>query len=67
MARFPRSAELVEELEGALAGYPGAVVIVTHDRRMRTRFTGTHLELGAGHITRLQPAAARPSCRRPHR
>jgi macrolide transport system ATP-binding/permease protein len=51
------SPALVEELEGALAGYPGAVVIVTHDRRMRTRFTGTHLELNAGHIARLQETA----------
>jgi macrolide transport system ATP-binding/permease protein len=43
------SPALVEELEAALADYPGAVVIVTHDRRMRTRFTGTHLELDAGY------------------
>jgi macrolide transport system ATP-binding/permease protein len=42
------SPALVEELEGALAGYQGAVVIVTHDRRMRTRFTGRHVELNAG-------------------
>lgn len=41
---------LVEELEGALARYQGAVVIVTHDRRMRTRFTGRHVELNAGHV-----------------
>lgn len=37
------SPALIEELEGALTGYRGAVVIVTHDRRMRTRFTGTRL------------------------
>ncbi|WP_431046174.1 TlrC/CarA/OleB/SrmB family ABC-F type ribosomal protection protein [Streptomyces sp. P1-3] len=49
---------LVEELEGAVADYPGAVVIVTHDRRMRTRFTGTHVELNAGHLTQLQEATA---------
>lgn len=42
---------LVEELEGALTGYQGAVVIVTHDRRMRTRFTGTRLELSAYHVS----------------
>ncbi|WP_405894816.1 TlrC/CarA/OleB/SrmB family ABC-F type ribosomal protection protein [Streptomyces sp. NBC_01527] len=45
------SPALVEELEGALSGYEGAVVIVTHDRRMRTRFTGTRLELKAGHVS----------------
>ncbi|KUL47022.1 TlrC/CarA/OleB/SrmB family ABC-F type ribosomal protection protein [Streptomyces regalis] len=52
------SPALVEELEGALAGYRGAVVVVTHDRRLRTRFTGTHLELNAGQVAQLQEAAA---------
>jgi macrolide transport system ATP-binding/permease protein len=50
------SPALVEELEEALAQYPGAVVIVTHDRRMRARFTGTHLELRAGRVARLPEA-----------
>ncbi len=45
------SPALVEELEGAMSGYEGAVVIVTHDRRLRTRFTGTRLELKAGHVS----------------
>ncbi|MFI6483373.1 ABC-F family ATP-binding cassette domain-containing protein [Nonomuraea sp. NPDC050663] len=44
------SPALVEELEEALVDYPGALVIVTHDRRMRSRFTGTHVELDAGKI-----------------
>ncbi|MFG2628910.1 TlrC/CarA/OleB/SrmB family ABC-F type ribosomal protection protein [Streptomyces sp. NPDC048473] len=52
------SPALVEELEGALAGYPGAVVVVTHDRRMRARFTGNHLELSAGRITQHRSLAA---------
>lgn len=52
------SPALVEELEGALAGYRGAVVIVTHDRRMRSRFTGRHMELRAGHRVELQEATA---------
>lgn len=50
------SPALIEELEGALTGYRGAVVIVTHDRRMRTRFTGTRLELNS----RPRLAATRP-------
>ncbi|MFJ4903709.1 TlrC/CarA/OleB/SrmB family ABC-F type ribosomal protection protein [Streptomyces sp. NPDC088727] len=49
---------LVEELEGALARYRGAVVVVTHDRRMRTRFTGRHVQLNAGHVAQFQETGA---------
>ncbi|MEU8525518.1 ribosomal protection-like ABC-F family protein [Streptomyces sp. NPDC048629] len=38
---------LVEELDAALAGYPGTLVIVTHDRRIREGFRGRRLELTA--------------------
>ncbi|MBL1108875.1 TlrC/CarA/OleB/SrmB family ABC-F type ribosomal protection protein [Streptomyces sp. 5-8] len=48
------SPALVEDLERAIAGYPGAVVVVTHDRRLRNRFTGRHMELNAGRIARVE-------------
>ncbi|MFC3762461.1 ribosomal protection-like ABC-F family protein [Tenggerimyces flavus] len=40
--------DLVEDLEGALAAYPGAVVAVSHDRAFRERFAGERLELSGG-------------------
>ncbi|MEU2515780.1 ribosomal protection-like ABC-F family protein [Streptomyces syringium] len=40
--------DLVEDLESALAAYPGAVVAVSHDRGFRERFPGERLELRAG-------------------
>ncbi|MEU1668197.1 TlrC/CarA/OleB/SrmB family ABC-F type ribosomal protection protein [Streptomyces sparsogenes] len=52
------SPALVEELEEALAGYSGAVVVVTHDRRMRARFTGHHLEMRAGRVDANATATA---------
>ncbi|MCR8941369.1 ATP-binding cassette domain-containing protein [Streptomyces sp. OUCMDZ-4982] len=48
--------DLVEEVETALAQYPGAVVVVSHDRSFRARFAGGVLELRAG-----RPAADCPS------
>lgn len=40
--------DLVEDLQAALAAYPGAVVAVSHDRGFRARFEGERLELLAG-------------------
>ncbi|MEV0219078.1 ribosomal protection-like ABC-F family protein [Streptomyces sp. NPDC050704] len=40
--------DLVEDLEAALAAYPGAVVVVSHDRGFRERFPGERLELRGG-------------------
>ncbi|MFE5813346.1 ribosomal protection-like ABC-F family protein [Streptomyces sp. NPDC056479] len=40
--------DLVEDLEAALAAYPGAVVAVSHDRGFREQFPGERLELCAG-------------------
>nr|WSZ96720.1 TlrC/CarA/OleB/SrmB family ABC-F type ribosomal protection protein [Streptomyces sp. NBC_00857] len=47
---------LVEELEQALTGYQGTVVVVTHDRRMRSRFAGAHLTLRDGGIAEFSEA-----------
>ncbi|MEU7278262.1 ribosomal protection-like ABC-F family protein [Streptomyces sp. NPDC045431] len=40
--------DLIEDLEAALAAYPGAVVAVSHDRAFRGRFPGERLELHGG-------------------
>ncbi|MBM7057552.1 ribosomal protection-like ABC-F family protein [Streptomyces durocortorensis] len=49
---------LVEELEQALDQYRGAVVVVSHDRSFRARFTGDVLELRAGRQVGQAPAPA---------
>ena len=36
---------LSEDIERALADYPGAVVVASHDRMLRRRWTGQRLEL----------------------
>jgi macrolide transport system ATP-binding/permease protein len=42
------SLTLVEELEQALVAYPGALVVVSHDRALRQRFTGRQLGMRSG-------------------
>ncbi|MEU6083720.1 ABC-F family ATP-binding cassette domain-containing protein [Streptomyces sp. NPDC047108] len=48
------SLRLVEELEQALAGYAGTLVVVSHDRRLRARFTGTRREMAEGRLLPLE-------------
>ena len=55
------SPALVEELEEALADYPGALVLVTHDRRMRSRFTGSRMEVRDGVVPVRHRRSATPS------
>ncbi|GAA3430087.1 ABC-F family ATP-binding cassette domain-containing protein [Streptosporangium nondiastaticum] len=50
---------LVEQLEEALASYQGALVVVTHDRRLRATFTGTRLELAEGRRRSPAPGTRR--------
>ncbi|MEK2490243.1 ABC-F family ATP-binding cassette domain-containing protein [Kitasatospora purpeofusca] len=51
------SPALVEELEAALTEFRGTVVVVSHDRRLRERFSGGHLALDAGRVTRRSGGA----------
>jgi macrolide transport system ATP-binding/permease protein len=48
------SLSLATELEDALGTYPGAVVIASHDRWLRSRWTGAELRLERGRV--VQPS-----------
>ncbi|MYQ82760.1 MULTISPECIES: ABC-F family ATP-binding cassette domain-containing protein [unclassified Streptomyces] len=41
---------LVQELEEALARWPGALVVVSHDRSLRRRFAGDIRRMESGHL-----------------
>jgi macrolide transport system ATP-binding/permease protein len=44
------SLTLASELEDALGTYPGTVVVASHDRWLRERWTGSRMELSNGQI-----------------
>lgn len=50
------SLALATDLEAALGDYPGAVVMASHDRWLRRRWTGEELELEAGRAARTASA-----------
>lgn len=44
------SLALVEELEEAMDTFAGALVVVSHDRALRRRFTGEEVALAGGRL-----------------
>ncbi|WP_428956321.1 ribosomal protection-like ABC-F family protein [Streptomyces sp. cg35] len=44
------SPALVEDLDAALAGYAGTLVVVSHDRRLRERFAGQRVRVTDGEV-----------------
>nr|WP_313887988.1 ABC-F family ATP-binding cassette domain-containing protein [Lentzea alba] len=57
------SLALVEELEAALADYPGAVVVASHDRLLRQRWQGDPVETVGGTSVRLTVVPRWSGCR----
>lgn len=53
----------IERLEAALAGYPGALVLVSHDARFAAACTAQAWRLEAGRVRRAQSAKATGSVR----
>jgi ATPase subunit of ABC transporter with duplicated ATPase domains len=53
--------DAVEELEAALAGFDGTLLVVTHDRRMLSSLRVTRrLEVSAGRVRELPVPSAAP-------
>jgi macrolide transport system ATP-binding/permease protein len=44
------SLSLATELEDALGSYPGAVVVASHDRWLRRRWNGEHVQMYEGRL-----------------
>ncbi|MFF8297096.1 ABC-F family ATP-binding cassette domain-containing protein [Streptomyces globisporus] len=57
------SPALAEELESALSGFAGTVVLVSHDRLLRRRWRGTRLTLRADRVPVLEGPASRAPTR----
>ncbi|MFD9791611.1 ribosomal protection-like ABC-F family protein [Streptomyces sp. NPDC059070] len=51
--------DLAEDLQAALAVFPGAVVVVSHDRDFRERFAGERLELCGGRRSPVDASGGR--------
>ncbi|WP_374991271.1 ribosomal protection-like ABC-F family protein [Streptomyces sp. LHD-70] len=55
------SPALAEDLDQALATYPGTLVVVSHDRRLRAAFTGHRIEVVRGRVPPFPPLPERPA------
>ncbi|MFF4364861.1 ABC-F family ATP-binding cassette domain-containing protein [Streptomyces sp. NPDC001594] len=56
---------VVEDLEAALGPYTGTLIVVSHDRRLRSGFTGKRLELSRDEAPELRSRTGRHPRQRP--